>query len=305
MNNKIFPTLIFALATVSIFAQNVTVKTVSEIETGLKSAAANPVLNFEGNKMLFSADGNNVLYHYDFEAGTTTRISEASGSGYHPVFSNDGKRVFFHEISYQSNRRYESVESYSLIDSVREQMLTPRRDVKQLQPYNNGFIVLADGLFLKATFGKSASLLPPYASVSGNKIMVYDNNKAWEIRPFAATEVNYIWVSVSPDGNKILFTATGKGTYICDMKGKILAALGLLNAPVWYNDNFVAGMYDKDDGHVVTSSEIVLVSADGKSKYPISPKDEIAMYPSASSFAGKIAWQTNGGGIKVAEIEIK
>ena len=78
----------------------------------------------------------------------------------------------------------------------------------------------------------------------------------------------------------ILFTATGKGTYICDLKGKILAEFGLLNAPVWYNDNFIAGMYDKDDGHKVISSEIVLISVDGKNKYPISTKGEIAMYPS-------------------------
>ncbi len=287
-----------------VFTQNVKVKSIHEIAVGLKNSAY-PVLNFEGNKLLFSTDGYNGLHVYDFVAEKSQKISESKGSGYNPVFSNDGKRVFFRSVSYSKNRSYQSVESFDMRDSTYRQMLSPRREMKQLQAYNNGFIVLANGLFIKSTFGKVTSSLPLYATVNGNKILIFDNNKVSEIRPFNNPDINYIWISVSPDGKKILFTATGKGTFICDLKGSILAQFGFLNAPVWYNDFFIAGMYDKDDGHVVVSSEIVLLSADGKNKYQISPKGEIAMYPTTSAFKEKIAWHTTNGKIKIAELEVR
>ncbi len=305
MNKRIITILIFAFSGLIVFSQQINIKSVTIVETNINTNSCYPVLNFEGNKMLFSTDGYNDLYLKDFVAGTNLKISDLKGSGYQPIFSNDGKRVFFHAINYENNRRYESVESYNLQNSRKQQVLTPRRDVNHMQAYNNGFIVFADKLFVKVTFGKASSLLPIYASPRENKIAIFNNNKTWKISPFESSETNYIWVSVSPNGKKILFTATGKGTYICDLKGKILAEFGLLNAPVWYNDNFIAGMYDKDDGHKVISSEIVLISVDGKNKYPISGKGEIAMYPTTSSFSGKIAWQTNEGKIKIAEIEIK
>lgn len=55
--------------------------------------------------------------------------------------------------------------------------------------------------------------------------------------------------------------------------------MGPFNAPVWYDDKFVVGMQDKDDGHVVTASKIIMMSLDGKAKKEISATDEIAMYP--------------------------
>ena len=100
----------------------------------------------------------------------------------------------------------------------------------------------------------------------------------------------------------VLFTAVGKGTYICDINGKILHTLNYLNAPVWYDENHVAGMVDKDDGHVLTSSTVQLVNIRSNARTQVSRNGEMAMHPSAST--GKIAYHTTDGKIIVATVAI-
>ncbi len=112
-------------------------------------------------------------------------------------------------------------------------------------------------------------------------------------------------MSLSPDASKILFTALGKGTFVCDLEGKIISEIGYLNAPIWYNDNFVVGMVDKDDGLRVVSSKITMRSLDGSVVKELSKANEIAMYPTASQQAGKIVYNTDIGELLVTEIEIK
>ena len=107
-----------------------------------------------------------------------------------------------------------------------------------------------------------------------------------------------------PSSKKILFTAAGKGTFICDLNGKILHSLGSINAPVWFNNDYVVAMEDKDDGHRVISSKIVLISVAKKTKTEISTPDKIAMYPTAWGKANRIAYHTESGDIEVVEVKL-
>jgi hypothetical protein len=63
-------------------------------------------------------------------------------------------------------------------------------------------------------------------------------------------------------------------------------------------------MEDKDDGHRVTSSKIVLISVVKKTKTDISTTDKIAMYPTASGKASRIAYHTENGEIEVVDVKL-
>ena len=141
-------------------------------------------------------------------------------------------------------------------------------------------------------------------SAENLKIYVYVDGRRTEIQPLKGENINYIWISLSPDNSRILFTAAGKGTYICDLKGNVVASLGYLNAPVWFNDRFVVGMQDKDNGQNVTSSDVVMLTADGKLKKQISNPNHIAMYPAASSKANRIVYSTLDGKLVVSELSV-
>jgi hypothetical protein len=180
-------------------------------------------------------------------------------------------------------------------------LLAPQRLLNKIYPLNNGVIAFSGKTILRATATKSNATPVVVSANEDLKIMLY-NGKISYLNPLNMPEPRYIWVSLSPDSKKILFTAAGKGTYICDLNGKILASLGSVNAPVWFNDNFVVAMEDKDDGHRVVSSKIVMISVEKKTKTDISLPDKIAMYPTASGKANLIAYHTENGEIEVVDV---
>ena len=115
------------------------------------------------------------------------------------------------------------------------------------------------------------------------------------------TDVNYVWSSLSPDGAMILFN-TRRGTAICNLQGKEIINLGNINAPVWYGSKYVVGMDDNSNGNAYTSSSLVIVSIDGKTRQQLTSEDEIAMFPTVNAENGFIAYNTINGRIKVMKI---
>ena len=113
----------------------------------------------------------------------------------------------------------------------------------------------------------------------------------------------YIWASLSPDKKKILFYAAGKGTCIADLNGNVISYLGNIQAPRWYTDSLVVGMDSRNNEYNYTSSRIQLISADGKTKQYLTGEGEMAMYPTASGQAGKIAYNTYNGDIHLLTVK--
>lgn len=297
--------IVLLLVGISFTIQAQTISIIKRYDVVPETKAYYPVLNRTGDKLLYSSEGYNGLWMYDFKKNTVTEISDQPGAGYEPTFDNDNSSIFYRKTSYIQNRKFDAIESYNLTNSKRTLMLSPKRDVKQAKNYHNGFLVTAERKLIKSTFGKTSKNIPVYVNNQDLKIYLYRNDKFTILNPLNEANIKYLWVSVSPDEKMILFTAAGKGTYVCDLQGKIISSLGYLNAPVWYNNNYVVGMQDKDDGHVVTNSKVVLISVNSKTKTVISESNEIAMYPTASGEASKIAYNTLDGKLRIAEISIK
>lgn len=285
-------------------AQEIQVKSQYKLPVAGVKSAHYPVLNEAGNKLLYSESSFRGLYFYDFETKEEKVISTVMNSGYDPIFSNDNTKVFFRNTTFENGKRFDALESYDLKTGKEVRMMEPQRNLRTARSYHNGTIVKADNRLYKTTFGRTKAAIPNYVSSEDLKIFVYSEGKRVEIKPIKGENINYIWVSLSPDGSKILFTAVGKGTYICDLKGKVLADLGYLNAPVWYNDKFVVGMQDKDNGEEIISSTVMMQSVDGKLKKQISNQNHIAMYPTASAKAGRIVYSTLEGELIVSDISI-
>jgi len=284
-------------------AQTVTVS--NRYEMNDNSRGFYPTFNINGDKLLFSSDSYNGLSLYDLNTQAVKVINNDAGAGYEPIFDAQDTKVFYRKTTFDNGRRMDAMESFELSSNKKTQMLSPQRDLKQARNFHNGFVVTADRKLLKSTFGQTTKALPIYVTTQDLKTYLYKDAKFQILNPLNEPESRYLWVSLSPSWKMILFTAAGKGTYVCDLSGKIVATLGYLNAPVWYDDNFVVGMQDKDDGHVTTSSKIMIMSVNGKSKAQVSTSDEIAMYPTASAKATKIAYNTIDGKIKIVEIGIK
>lgn len=295
-------TLLVTLLTVGSIAQTVSVTRHYEINTG-NNAAFFPVLNRTGDKLLYSSGAYSGLTLYDLKTNTGTTITTEAGAGFEPVFDLANNRIFYRYSTFENGRKLDGMASYDPGSGKTLEMLTPRRELRQVRSYNNGFLVAAEKQILKVTFGRTTNEDLYFVTTEDLKMVVVKNGRKTYLNPLNMEESRYIWVSLSPDNTKILFTAVGKGTYICDIQGKILHTLNYLNAPVWYDENHVAGMVDKDDGHVITSSTVQLVNIRSNARTQVSRNDEMAMHPTAST--GKIAYHTTEGKIIVATVAVK
>ena len=93
----------------------------------------------------------------------------------------------------------------------------------------------------------------------------------------------YIWVELSPNGKMILFSTSDQGVFVCNLKGKILYRLGKgVHATNWWNNRYIVGMIDEDNGLDFTKSDLVMVDIKTGVKIPIETEEEIALYPCAN-----------------------
>jgi hypothetical protein len=281
---------------------NANSQTVIKRET-LAQKGFNPVLNTAGDKLLFTASGFSGLNLVDLSTNQVTEISKEAGAGYEPQFSTDNAQIYYRKTSFENNRRFNAVLSFDIKTKRNSELLAPQRMLNKIYPLTNGVIAFSGKNILRATAIKSTAAPIVVSANDELRIMLY-NGKISYLNPLNMPEPRYIWVSLSPDNKKILFTAAGKGTYICDLNGKILSTLGSINAPVWFNNDYVVAMEDKDDGHRVTSSKIVLISVVKKTKTDISTTNKIAMYPTASGKASRIAYHTENGEIEVVDVKL-
>lgn len=166
--------------------------------------------------------------------------------------------------------------------------------------------ISADGMhvsYLDSESAEHAESTDAAISVSNQdlKLLLTRNGKTTQLTP--AGDVAYVWSSVSPDQTKIVYT-TKYGTAVCDLKGHEIINLGHLNAPQWYGNDYIVGMYEESDGHYFTAAAIAIRSIDGTVNKVLTDKAEMGMYPSVSPATGRIVYATLGGDIRMLQTNL-
>lgn len=221
----------------------------------------------DGSYILLTTGANQGLKQFNLADKTMVTLSEAPGAGYNATVSTDGKTVVYRENSYDANRlRQMTLKSHNLTSGQKQQLVNKTRSSRKLAVSGN--LVAAR----------------PTCSIEDRQLMITLGGTTTQLSPLGSDK-SYIWPSISPNGQKVLFYVSGYGAYVCNLDGSNLQFLGYnLRAPKWYNNDVVIGMNDRDNGEVVISSEIVAASLSGQTQVLTSGID--AMYPYACS--GKI-----------------
>lgn len=274
------------------------VKVINKSE--LKLSGAYPVLNQQGDALLISSSNYKGLNYYDLKSNTHFIVTEDQGAGYNPVINNG--QVLFQSNQFENGRKFNAIKAFDIQNRVTSEILPYSRESRQLSSFDGKVQLTSDSKPMKAI--RNFTVSQRSVITKDGKIILINGNEQKELNPLKEARNGYLWVSLSPKGNKILFTAAGLNTYIMDLNGKILSDLGRVEAPEWYNENWIVGMLTKDDGHTITASDIRMVSTDGKEVVLISDTTEIAMYPSASGQAGKVAYATADGKVFVLDLTI-
>jgi len=300
MKKLFFGMLLFSILPLS--SQTITVTNSYRLFDG-EQRGFNPVLNADGNMLAFTSEGFGGLKVFNFSDNSVITVSDGEGAGFDPVFGEDN-RIFFRTNVYKSRLRHIGVNSFDLQTGNIREVFEPRRNLQQLQGFDNGVMVADGDRLLRASLQRSeAVVVPPYVWSDGQNLNIQRNGRAERLNPIEGAG-GYIWTSLSPNGQMILSHAVGIKTFVSDLNGNVIATFGELLAPVWYGNDFVVGMYNRDDGRVITESQIIMKSLNGNVSQQLSPSDKMAMYPAASATANRIVYTTDDGEMYVLELSI-
>ena len=247
-------------------------------EGDVKVAGISP----DGSYILLTNNTHTGLQKYQLVTGETQVLSTAPGAGYNVQIADDGQSVMFREKTLNRNHLYKSkLVVRNLNKSFSKTLARPTRDYSQLNVAG------------QLQMGR------PAVNIQNQQIVLTIGGTSTVLSPCGADK-SYIWPSVSPDAQHILFYVCGQGAYVCDMNGNNVQFLGHdLRAPKWYNNQIIIGMNDKDNGEFTISSEIVAVNLQGQKQVLTSGIN--AMYPYAAN--GKIVCSGLNGETYLIEVK--
>lgn len=273
--------LLIAACIMCVLAQAQVLKIVSmqQIATPDKMEGKVVGISPKGDYLILTDLSNTGLVRYDLTTKATTTITDAEGAGWNIAISQDGNKITYRQRHDNNQLIRHDIMQYNIADG--------KAIIRQQAQRGTAQLVAADA----------------NTTVSVNEdlhLVLTQNGKSIILTPNGAEQA-YNWPSISPDGSKILYYVSGRGCFVCDLKGNgVQKIANHCRAAQWYDNNTVIGMADEDDGKVLTASAIVLYTLDGKSQILVG-KDMMAIYPFAVE--GKIAFSTAAGEMYLMQVK--
>lgn len=280
-------------------AQLLNVGTVQKVNLPQGMAAAQVALSHDGSFAVINS--SNGLVKVDLASGNTTQIAQsASFSGI--KISEDGSTVVFKQPSFQGKLRYTSLKSVNLNTGRETVIVAPSRNLQGFSVANNNVIAVNKGKSTLKSLNGATAASAPVASINRGALNVTVNGVTRNISPQGTTGMSYLWPSVSPDGNKVLYYLVGQGAFVCNLDGSNPVHIGTVRAAQWYDNNVIVGMQDTDNGEVVTASKLVAFSIDGKVMQSLTAESSMAMYPAVSGDGAKVSYVTPAGELFILNV---
>ncbi|MFH1851946.1 MAG: hypothetical protein ABIA75_06340 [Candidatus Neomarinimicrobiota bacterium] len=292
------------------FAQPPLVKSIVPLFSETREQYYHPQFSPDDSRLLLTKSNFQGLFEYHLETGDLKTVTDETGAGYQPAYSVDGQTIYYRTSVMNDRQNYFSLVRYNSATGEKIIVEAGKRDLSPPQNLASGSVVYTTDNEIReieiAVRQKKAVCSTPYAQIHESKsIRITAGEEAKVIQPKGNRM--YLWPSVSPDSNRLLFTVAGMGTFISDLDGNILVELGQANVPSWSPDGkWIVFMRDIDDGHLITASDIYIANADGSSVMNItSTPNIIELYPNWSHEGSKIVCSTDDGAIYLINLEWK
>ena len=263
----------------------------------LQAVAISP----QGDYLVLSTDTKQGLVKWDLKQSTATTITEEPGSGSRVLITDDGQQIVYSEVSFKNKLRHEAVKLVNLKTGKKSTLAKPVRDLHGFNVQHGTVAIVSDRETKLRAFNGKAAVTRPILTTHHLKMYLTEDGKTTLFAPNGAEE-NYIWASLSPNGNRVLYYVSGHGTFVCDTDGSYIISMGNLTAPKWWDDNTIVGMDELDDEYTIVASSIVARTLDGQEQV-LTGDDIIATYPIPSSKTGQIAFSTPSGEVYLISVE--
>ncbi len=274
-------------------------------QTGQTKMAA---LSGNGQFAFLTAPDNGGLTMLNLQTMEKQLITDEPGAGFQPQVSEDGQIVLYRTTLFGEDKLRRTALKLSLLGSPGIIELTsPSRELNGYALSKAHASIVSEGKHSSRrvrpqTAGEETAR--PVVFIQDMQLMISDNGEIKQLSPNGSDEeTSYLWPSLSPDGQKILYYVSDEGAYICDLRGENVQFISYnCRAPQWYDNNTIIGMNDKDDDTHFTSSSIVAFTLDG-ARQEITDGSLILMYPFCSAQSGRIVCSSAKGGIYILNVE--
>ena len=278
-----------------VMAQEVEVTSQRRLLEGVEGPAYYPVLNSTGDRLLFLSEAG-ALKYYDFNDDVTAVVTTDYVAGNDACWGGDGKVYFVTQQIGEDRLVYRTGQCYDAAAWTTVQVTEPQHGAVHAVSATRGGALKAPQHSYR-----SSSDIGSAVWTEGSRVHVTVNG---EERVFSPVDswAGYLWASLSPDGKRVAFFAAGKGIVVIDLRGQMLAMLGNYEMPCWYNNDYLVAQNATDDGHQFTSSQLMLLKADGTFKKALTTPASMAMQP--TSGGGRIVYTTIDGLLHEMRINI-
>ena len=258
----------------------------------------------QGDYLLLSTDTRQGLVKWDLNSGSATTLTTDMGAGSDVRISADGSQIVYSEVSYKGRRRHQAVKAVDQQSGKKQTLVKATRHLQGFALDDGTAVTVTDDGTIKTHSlkkGASSSMSRPVLTKRHLKLYITVNGVTTLLAPNGDGE-RYIWGSLSPDGNRVLYYVSGRGAYVCDLDGSHVTSMGNLTAPKWWDNSTIVGMSEVDDEYSIVASSIVARTLDGRQQV-LTGADVIATYPQPCSTAGKLAFSTPDGRIYLLTVE--
>ncbi len=284
------------------YAQLLSVESIDKVTLSDGGAVTNATLSPDGSFVVLSEAQKPGLQKLMLGNSSMTQITD-NGVGSDVKISADGSTIVYRVVSYQGKLRYVSLQSTNTATGMTKTLVNPTRNLQGFAVSGGSVSAVDNGKVSTQSLGSVGAVAVPTASIDHGRLCVTIGNRTANISPQGSTGQSYLWPSISPDGKKVVYYLATVGAYVCNLDGSNPVYLGAIRAPQWYNNDIVVGMNDQDNGSYVTSSSLIAISVDGTTIQQITDGASMAMYPSASSQAGKISYITPAGELYIVNLK--
>lgn len=277
-------------------AQQVTVTSSTPLLRGVEDAFY-PCLNPAGDKMLYSDVDAHGLKMLDLSTNKVSILSEQNGAGFDAKWSSDGNVYYVTSaINPSDHLVYRTGMRYDMKRHMSDVVLEAQHGAVHLETGTQGMAF--NGTLRNYSTAPNRGLS---VYTTGSEVVLNIAGKEHRYSP-VESYAGYLWPSFSPNGDKVAFFAAGKGIVVINLEGKVLAQLGNYEMPCWFNNDYIVAQNASDDGYQFTSSQILLLKADGTFRHELTPKTSMTMQPTAGG--GKIVYTTIDGKLTIITIDI-
>lgn len=280
------------LLSIPIFAQNVQVISIEKLNGELTARFFYPKF-IDETRIAVTTPNYKGLWLID-ENKNIAQLNDFDAAGYEFKYLQDENSVICRKDKFVDGMRFTDLVKQNIDNGEVKVLHQNLRDVKLIDDARTKSVSLVSENQVQS-INNSANTTSVFANAEG--LHLFQNGSEKIIQPLG--DGNYIWASLSPNGQKILFNFPSKGSFVCDLSGNILFELGYANYPTWSRDgNWIVYMKDYDNGVEITSSDIFIRKYLDKEEINLTnTNDVIELYPSYSKYADEILFNSAEGDV--------